>query len=115
MDYEKLDPERVKKAKEISAGPLGQEITKFPLRFAKPAFFGNRPTKQEPQNINHGTVTLLELKGRPIALTCSHVLGAYHEMHANPNAIFQIGDVEFNPLERIIDESESSNFSTNDL
>lgn len=29
MDYQNLDPERVKKAKEISAGPLGQEMAKF--------------------------------------------------------------------------------------
>jgi hypothetical protein len=108
MGYQNLDPERVKKAKEISAGPLGQEIAKFPLRFAKAAFFGDRPTKQKPQNVNHGTVTLLELSGRPIALTCSHVLDAYRSIHGNQNVIFQIGDLEFNPLERIIDESDSS-------
>ena len=108
MDYQNLDPERVKKAKEISAGPLGKEMAKFPLRFAKAAFFGDRPAKQKPQNVNHGTVTLLELNGRPIALTCSHVLDAYRRIHAKPNVIFQIGNLKFNPLERIIDESESS-------
>ena len=108
MDYQNLDLTRVKKAQEISAGPLGRELAKFPLHFAKAAFFGNRPTKQEPHSINHGTVTLLELNGRPLALTCSHVLEAYRKIHSNPNVIFQIGDIEFNPLERIIDESESS-------
>lgn len=108
MDCKNLDPKQVKKAKEISTGPLGKEMAKFPLRFAKAAFFGNRPTKQKPQKVNQGTVTLLELNSRPIALTCSHVLDEYRKIHGNPNVIFQIGDLEFNPLERIIDESESS-------
>jgi hypothetical protein len=110
MDYHNLNPEKVKKAKEISAGPLGKEMAKFPLQFAKAAFFGDRPAKNKHQNINHGTITLLELQDRPIALTCSHVLDAYRKIHSNPNVIFQIGNLEFNPLERIIDESASSKF-----
>ena len=108
MDYQNLDPEKVKKAKEISAGHLGKEMAKFPLRFAKAVFFGDRPAKHKQQNVNHGTVTFLELNDRPIALTCSHVLDAYRKIHSNPDVIFQIGNLEFNPLERIIDESASS-------
>jgi len=108
MDYEKLDPKLVKKAKEAAAGPLGQEMAKFPLRFAKAVFFGDRPTKGKLQNVNNGTVVLLNLNGKPIALTCSHVLDSYRQIHGNPNTNFQIGDLELNPLDRIIDESDSS-------
>ncbi|RPH50101.1 MAG: hypothetical protein EHM85_11530 [Desulfobacteraceae bacterium] len=108
MDYEKLDPKLVKKAKEAAAGSLGQEMAKFPLRFAKPAFFGDRPTKGKLQNVNNGTVVFLNLNGKRIALTCSHVLDGYRKIHGNPNTNFQIGDLELNPLDRIIDESDSS-------
>jgi hypothetical protein len=108
MDYERLDPKLVKKAKEAAAGPLGKEMAKFPLRFAKAAFFGDRPRKGKPQNVNNGTAVLLNLNGKPIALTCSHVLEGYRKIHGNPNTNFQIGDLELNPLDRIIDESGSS-------
>lgn len=108
MDHEKLDPKLVRKAKESAAGSLGREMAKFPLRFAKAVFFGDRPTKGKFQNINNGTAVLLNLNGKPIALTCSHVLDGYRKMHANPNTNFQIGDLELNPLDRIIDESGSS-------
>jgi hypothetical protein len=108
MDYEKLDLKLVKKAKEAAAGPLGKEMAKFPLRFAKPVFFGDRPTKGKLQNVNSGTAVLLNLNGKLIALTCSHVLDSYRKIHGNPNTNFQIGDLELNPLDKIIDESGSS-------
>ena len=107
MDYENLDPKLVKKTKDVAAGPLGQEMAKFPLRFARAAFFGDRPKKDKLQKVNNGTATLLNLNGRHIALTCSHVLDGYRKIHSNPNTIFQIGGLELNPLDRIIDESSS--------
>ena len=70
MDYQKIDPERVKKAKEPAGRPAGQEMAKSPLRFAKAVIFGDRPTEGKYQNVNNGTVTLLDLGGKPIALTC---------------------------------------------
>jgi hypothetical protein len=115
MGYEKLDPKLVKRAKEAAAGPLGQEMSKFPLRFATAAFFGDRPKKGRLQKVNNGTVTLLNLDGRRIALTCSHVLEGYRKIYGTPNTNFQIGDLELNPLDRIIDESSDLDLVTLDL
>jgi hypothetical protein len=116
MDYEKLDPGLVRRAKKAAAGPLGQEMARFPLRFAQPVFFGDRPQKDKLQKVRNGTATLLNLNGRPIALTCSHVFQGYRGFHGDdPNTVFQIGALEFNPLDRIIDESASVDLVTIDL
>lgn len=115
MDEPNFDPDLVEKAKEITAGPLGREMTKFPLRFAKMAFFGERPSQNKTSKINHGTVTLLELKGKQIALTCSHVLDEYRKIYTDPKVVFQLGDVDFNPFERIIAESSQLDFVSIDI
>ena len=103
MDDPNFNPDLVAKAKKISA--LDREMAKFPLRFAIAAFFGDRLSKNKTSRINHGTITLLELKGNQIALTCSHVLDEYRKINMDPKVVFQIGNLDFNPLERIIDES----------
>jgi len=115
MDDPKFDPHLVEKAKKITAGPLGREMTKFPLRFAKAAIFGQRPSKNKASKINHGTITLLELIGNPIALTCSHVLDEYRKIHKDSKVSFQIGNLDFDPLERIIDESSELDLVSIDL
>jgi hypothetical protein len=115
MEYGKFDPKLVKRPKEAAAGPLGREMSKFPLRFATAAFFGDRPKKGRLQKVNNGTATLLNLNGRRIALTCSHVLKGYRKIHGNANTNFQIGFLELNPLDRIIDESPDLDLVTIDL
>jgi len=115
MDESDYDPDLVEKAKKISSGPLGQEMAKFPLRFAKAAFFGERPSKSKASKVNHGTVTLLELKEKPIAITCSHVLDEYRKISRDTEVVFQIGNLDFNPLERIIDEYSELDLVSIDL
>lgn len=115
MDEEHLDPELVKRAKEQAAGPLGRELAKFPLRFALAAFFGKRPVRDKPVEVNHGTITLLELGGKQIALTCSHVLKKYGEISDDSSTVFQIAGGELDPLERIIDESPDLDLVSIDL
>ena len=105
MNYESFDSERVKRAKELAAGPLGKEMAKFPLRFAKAVFFGEKPSKDNQIKVNNGTITLINLGGRLIGVTCFHVIDAYRQMNEDDSCIFQIGNIEFEPLERIIDQS----------
>ncbi len=115
MDKNQYNPELVKKAKELAAGALGREMAKYPVRFCKPAHFGKRPVKDHQVKVNHGTVTFLELDGRPLAVTCSHVLDAYREISNECDTIFQIGATVFNPLERIIYESKELDLVSIDL
>lgn len=115
MECEEFDPELVKKAKALSAGPLGKEMAKFPLRFAKAAFFGEKPSKDKYIKVNNGTITLVELEGHPIGVTCFHVIDAYRQINDGENYVFQIGNLEFNPLERVIGESPKMDLVSIDL
>ncbi len=47
-----------REAKELAAGPLGEKMEKFPLLFAKAVFFGPRPSRVQPTDVNSGTATL---------------------------------------------------------
>jgi len=107
MEIEDLDPESFEKAKKLCKGPLGAEMCKFPLRFAKAALIGIRPIDDSP-NLCNGTVSLVDFGNGPKAITCFHVLAEYKKRKAeNKNTIFQIGNVEVDVLNNIIDEDEN--------
>ena len=88
--------------KKIAAGPLGQELCKFPLLFTKPVFFG------EPQSgINNGTVSLINLGKGPFAITCFHVIEKFRELaREGKQGLFQIGPCGLDPLSQLISQSE---------
>jgi hypothetical protein len=114
-DYS-LDPETVRQAKELAAGPLGREIARLPLRYAVPVFFGEPPGNKRELITSSGTVSLVDLGNGPMAVTCSHVLDGYRQRaKEDPRTIFQIGNLKLNPLEIIIDESEQLDLVTIDL
>lgn len=111
-----LDLRLVQEAKKIAAGPLGREISKFPLRFAVAALFGQRPTSKCVSDVRNGTVCLVDLGCGPIAITCSHVLEEYkRKLEKNEQTIFQIGDLEVEPLKKLIDESKALDLATINL
>ncbi len=88
-------------------------MAKFPLRFAKPAFFGSRPAKDRPAEINNGTITLADLGSGPLAITCHHVLSYYRKRLAREkDIVFQIGSLELNVLDQLIDENERLDIAT---
>ena len=111
-----FDPVLVKKAKNIAAGPLGKEMSKFPLRFASSILFGPKPYATScTSNSNNGTATLVDF-GHPMAITCFHVLDAYRKKLKEDNQIvFQIGNLKIDPLNKIIDECERLDIVTIDL
>lgn len=110
---ETFDPLLVEKAKRVAAGHLGQQMAKFPLRFAKAAVFGRRPFRDSLPDVRNGTVALIDFGRGPIAITCSHVLEGYREwLKKDGEAMFQIGNLEINPLENIIDEDEKLDLAT---
>ena len=108
------ETEEIENAKQVAAGVLGEKMAKFPLLFAKAAFFGQRPSKKQPRSdISNGTVSLVDLGDGPLAITCEHVIAGYIDMaKVHDNLVFQIGSVEINPLEQLIDKNAQLDLAT---
>ena len=108
-----VDDSEIAKAKALAPGPLGEQMGKFPLLLAKAAFFGERPSRRRRVEMNNGTVTLADLGGGPIAITCQHVIAGVREKQKQVERfIFQLGFVDFDPLEQMIDENERLDLAT---
>ena len=108
-----VDEANIAKAKALAAGPLGEKMAKFPLLFAKAAFFGQRPSRTLPTEVRNGTITLANLGNRPLAITCQHVIAGYREKRANlDRVIFQIGDADLDPVAQLIDENQRLDLAT---
>lgn len=73
MRAQEWDLEKIAAAKKLAAGPLGEQLAKFPMRFVTALYFGDLPGKGAPR-INNGSASLVRLNGTPLAITCSHVL-----------------------------------------
>lgn len=100
-------------AKQLAAGALGEKLGKFPLLFAKAAFFGQRPSKKRPSEISSGSVSLVDLGDGPLAITCEHVIAGYIDMaKKHDNCVFQIGSVEINPLEQLVEKNARLDLAT---
>lgn len=75
--------------------------------FAKPVFFGPRPSHSYPSEIRNGTITLADLGSGPLGITCHHVLDSYRKLREQSGDIlFQIGDQELDPLSQLVDQNE---------
>lgn len=102
-----------RKAKELAAGALGEKMAKFPLLFAKAAFFGLRPSKDRPADVNSGTVMLADLGTGPLAVTCQHVIACYRTRIAREeDIIFKIGNADLDPLEQLVAEDQRRDIAT---
>jgi hypothetical protein len=107
------ETEEIENAKQLAAGALGEKLAKFPLLFAKAAFFGQRPSKKRPSEISNGTVSLVDLGDGPLAITCEHVIAGYIDMvKKHDNLVFQIGSVEIDPLKQLIDKNARLDLAT---
>jgi hypothetical protein len=96
----------VKKAGKLAGGALGEKLAKFPLLFTLAAFFGRRPSRAKASNVRNGSVTLVDLGEGPLALTCQHVIACFRRIRkCTDKVVFQIGNVELDPLDQLIDEN----------
>jgi len=70
---------------------LGDALATLPLISARPVWYGDSPqTSREPQ-MRNATVTLLELDGLFLAVTCEHVISSFEGFRdANPAAVFGV-------------------------
>lgn len=107
------DAIEIESARKLAAGPLGQKLAEFPMLFAKAVFFGRRPKSCQPAEVSNGTVTLANLGGQPLAITCQHVIDGYRsQRNTSRDTMFQIGDVAVDPLEQLIDENAAIDLAT---
>ena len=97
----------------MATGPLGEEMSKFPLLFAKAACFGQYPSKTRPAKINNGTISLVNFGKGVLSITCHHVIECYHHRREREgDIVFQIGNVKLNPLVQLVDENTRIDVAT---
>ena len=107
------EAEKTEEAKKLAAGPLGEQMAKFPLLFAQPVFFGQRPSKNHPSEVRNGTISIVDLGEGPLAITCEHVIAGYCQMkETHDNLVFQIGNIEIDPIEQLIDKDARLDLAT---
>ena len=93
-----VDAAKMKAAIALAAGPAGEILSKFPAHYAKSLFFGERPIKGGTAAIANGTVTLVRLPQRNVAVTCWHVIDGFREyLQLYKRVIAQIGDTLIDP------------------
>jgi len=116
MSDDSLDPERVRRAKELAAGPQGEAMAKLPLRYAAAAFIVQPGVDSSEPIVRNGTVSLVDFGSGPIGVTCSHVLDEYRQrLDENEQTVFLIGNLQLDPLEALIYESKELDLVTIDL
>jgi len=53
MNNQKKRSMSIQEAKRLAAGPLGNEMARFPMLFAKPIFFANPPQERVKMKVNN--------------------------------------------------------------
>jgi Trypsin-like peptidase domain len=113
---QEFTPEEIERGHALAAGPLGQELTRFTLRFGQPILIASPPSEGREVKLNNGTATLVRLGETPVAITCAHVLSAYRERKASDASVeFQIGNLKVEPDECLIDENSGLDLATLNL
>lgn len=84
--------ESMEEAKVAAAGPLGFEMSKFPLRFATAILIAPHPShKGSP--VQNGSGSLVQFGERHAVLTCSHVVQGFRDLRSKDETyVFQVGD-----------------------
>ena len=80
-------------------------------RYALPIYFG----RADGSVVSNGTVTLIRLDGKPIAVTCNHVIKAHEDQQARfGDSILQIGDLHIEP-QMMLHREDRPDLATIDL
>jgi hypothetical protein len=95
--------------------PFFDEISKYPVRFSTPVFFGESPYSSYSALLRNGTATLLKLQDKFLGVTCQHVLEGYRCLKASQEIFFQIGPVRIDPEKHLISEDRNLDLAIFDL
>ena len=95
-------------AKALVAGPLGEQMAKYPLRFCKPVYFAPPPSHEHPVVVNNGTALLLQFRGELLAVTCFHVIEGYRRRLAEDRrCLFAIANCYLDPLAQLVTDDSA--------
>ena len=106
----------LEKAKRIARGPLGDELTRFPIRFATSLLIWGDDGPKTPRDLFNGTATLLRIDQQTIAVTCQHVLSGFHKRRESKHrSSSQIGDLVVDLDAILISEDPALDLAVLDL
>jgi hypothetical protein len=113
FNQDRIDPKLVQEAKRLAGGPLGDQIAKFPLKFAGAICYGEILKRGLSPDIRNGTATIVDFGSGPIIITAQHVMQGYKDrLKEGKDLLFQIGNLKIDPIPRIISESKKYDLTT---
>lgn len=95
--------------------PFFDEISKYPVRFAAPVFYGDSPHATFSASLNNGTATLVKLGDKYLAVTCHHVLEGFRQSASVRHGFFQLAHVQMVPDQHLVDESRGLDLAVLDM
>jgi len=95
--------------------PFFDEISKYPVKFAAPVFFGESPNSSCSALLRNGTTTLLKLSDRYLGVTCHHVLEGFRQFRETKDGFFHLGPIRMNPEQHLISEDNENDLAIFDL
>lgn len=95
--------------------PFFDEISKYPVKFAVPVFFGDSPNSSYAASLRNGSATLLRLGDRFLGVTCHHVLEGFRQSRETQRGIFQLGPIRMDPEQHLISEDHERDIAVIDL
>jgi hypothetical protein len=94
--------------------PFYDELTKYPILFSTPVFFGDSPLTSYSASLRNGTGSLVKLGGKYLGVTCEHVLREYRRLK-DAQTVFHFGRAKINPEEYLISENRDYDLAVFDL
>ncbi len=92
---------------EIAKGPLGNQLSKYPLLFSISVNIIENPNDFKKSEFFNGTGSLIKLKNTYIGITCDHVLRKYDKIiNAGKECLFAFGNLQIDPYKSLIDRSK---------
>ena len=99
--FQELPPEEQRRLR-----ALGDELSKVPMTYAVPVYFGGPPGSAGFPKLNNGTGSLISVGGAKFCITNWHVLDLYRARRASePELIFQVANVRLDPERVLISEN----------
>jgi hypothetical protein len=96
-------------ARALLAGPLGEQLGRFPWRWCKPAFFGIPPAPGHQVEVENGTASLIVRGEDHFAITCRHVIdGERLTSEQSDAAVFHIGNCAVDLLGQLLVQGEGA-------
>jgi hypothetical protein len=106
----------MEEAKKLFDGPFGEQLHQLIVHHMSYFVFGTKGPSGEPQTLQNGTCFFIRTPIRLLVVTARHVIDGFRSAKANNSSTMcQIGNVPFEPLERLVGAGEKADIATLDL